>query len=165
MCEVFMYRIGYGEDIHRLEKNHKLILGGVLIPFDKGLVAHSDGDVLLHAIGESILGALALGDLGKFFPNTDDKYKNIDSGYLLKEIKKFMVARGYQIVNIDSSLFLEEPKMSPYIDEMRNSIASILSVEISQISVKACTNEGLDEVGKKNAIRAVAITLLEKTRK
>lgn len=160
-----MYRIGYGEDIHRLEKGRKLVLGGISIPFDKGLVAHSDGDVLLHAIGESILGALALGDLGKFFPDTNENYKDADSGYLLQEITKLMIDHGYRIKNVDSSLFLEEPRMSSYIDEMRKHISYLLGIEFSQVSVKACTNEGLDEVGKKHAIRAVAICLLEKIRK
>ncbi len=158
-------RIGYGEDIHRLVDNKPLVLGGVEIPYNKGLLAHSDGDVLLHAIGESILGALALGDLGKHFPDTSDKYKNISSKILLSEIVTMMEKEGYHIQNVDSSIFLEEPRMAPFIKSICESIASLLKIKIEQISVKACTNEGLGEVGEKQAIRAVAICLLEKNGK
>ena len=159
-----MYKIGYSEDIHQLVPNRKLMLGGVHIPFELGEKAHSDGDVLLHAICESIIGALALGDLGKLFPDNDDKYKDISSEYFLNKVYEMMNELGYEINNIDSSIVLEKPKLSKYIDEMRNNIARILHIELNQISIKACTNEGLGEIGEGKAIKAVAITLLRKVK-
>ena len=159
-----MYKIGYSEDIHQLVPNRKLMLGGVHIPFELGEKAHSDGDVLLHAICESIIGALALGDLGKLFPDNDDKYKDISSEYFLNKVYEMMNELGYEINNIDSSIILEKPKLSKYIDEMRNIIARILHIELNQISIKACTNEGLGEIGEGKAIKAVAITLLRKVK-
>ena len=159
-----MYKIGYSEDIHQLVPNRKLMLGGVHIPFELGEKAHSDGDVLLHAICESIIGALALGDLGKLFPDNDDKYKDISSEYFLNKVYEMINELGYEINNIDSSIVLEKPKLSKYIDEMRNNIARILHIELNQISIKACTNEGLGEIGEGKAIKAVAITLLRKVK-
>lgn len=157
-----MYRIGYASDIHRLVPNRKLILGGVEIPNHLGLLGHSDADVVIHALGEAILGALALGDLGKHFPDNDDKFKDIDSRLILKEIKAMMLDCGYLLNNADISISLEKPKLKNYIDQMRQILANILEVNISQISIKAGTNEGVGEVGKEEACVATAIVLLKK---
>ena len=153
-------RIGFASDIHQLVENRKLILGGVVIPFEKGEKAHSDGDVVYHALGESILGALALGDLGTHFPDSDPKYKDIDSSLLIKEIKKMMDERNYKVNNIDISITLEAPKLKPYILDMRKNIATLLDINLDQVSVKAGTNEKLDEIGKGNAVKAESIVLL-----
>ena len=153
-------RIGFASDIHQLVENRKLILAGVVIPFEKGEKAHSDGDVVYHALGESILGALALGDLGTHFPDSDPKYKDIDSSLLVKEIKKMMDERNYKVNNIDISITLEAPKLKPYILDMRKNIATLLDINLDQVSVKAGTNEKLDEIGKGNAVKAESIVLL-----
>ena len=153
-------RIGFASDIHQLVENRKLILAGVAIPFDKGEKAHSDGDVVYHALGESILGALALGDLGTFFPDNDDKYKDMDSSLIIKEIKKMMDEQNYKVNNVDISITLESPKLKPYILEMRKNIARLLDIELNQVSIKAGTNEKLDEIGKGNAVKAESIILL-----
>lgn len=153
-------RIGFASDIHQLVENRKLILAGVVIPFDKGEKAHSDGDVVYHALGESILGALALGDLGTHFPDNDEKYKDMDSSLIIKEIKKMMDERNYKVNNVDISITLEQPKLKPFILEMRSNIAKLLDVNIDQVSVKAGTNEKLDEIGKGHAVKAEAIVLL-----
>ena len=153
-------RIGFASDIHQLVENRKLILAGVVIPFEKGEKAHSDGDVVYHALGESILGALALGDLGTHFPDSDPKYKDIDSSLLIKEIKKMMDERNYKVNNIDISITLEAPKLKPYILDMRKNIAALLDIGLEQVSVKAGTNEKLDEIGKGNAVKAESIVLL-----
>ena len=153
-------RIGFASDIHQLVENRKLILAGVVIPFEKGEKAHSDGDVVYHALGESILGALALGDLGTHFPDSDPKYKDIDSSLLIKEIKKMMDERKYKVNNIDISITLETPKLKPYILDMRKNIAALLDIGLEQVSVKAGTNEKLDEIGKGNAVKAESIVLL-----
>ena len=153
-------RIGFASDIHQLVENRKLILAGVVIPFEKGEKAHSDGDVVYHALGESILGALALGDLGTHFPDSDPKYKDIDSSLLIKEIKKMMDERKYKVNNIDISITLEAPKLKPYILDMRKNIAALLDIGLEQVSVKAGTNEKLDEIGKGNAVKAESIVLL-----
>ena len=153
-------RIGFASDIHQLVENRKLILAGVVIPFEKGEKAHSDGDVVYHALGESILGALALGDLGTHFPDSDPKYKDIDSSLLIKEIKKMMDERNYKVNNIDISITLEAPKLKPYILDMRKNIAALLDINLDQVSVKAGTNEKLDEIGKGNAVKAESIVLL-----
>ena len=157
-----MNRIGFAKDIHRLVENRKLILGGVVISFEKGELAHSDGDVLYHAIGESILGALALGDLGKHFPDTSDKTLNMDSAFIVDKIYHMMDELGYKVVNIDASISLEKPKLKNYIDEMRKNIARLLHIDINQVSVKAGTNEGCGEVGRNEAVEATSIVLLEK---
>lgn len=156
------FRIGFSKDIHRLVQGRKLILGGIVIPFDKGEQAHSDGDVLLHAIAESILGALALNDLGTNFPDNDPKYKDISSVLILKEVKKMMEDEGYSIVNIDASIALEKPKLQSYIEDICDNVADILDIESSKVSIKAMTNEGMGEVGKGEAVEAYAITLLSK---
>ncbi len=158
-----MLRIGQSRDIHRLEENGRdFILGGIKIPFTKGNVSHSDGDCLYHAIAESLLGALALGDLGKHFPDNDDKYKNIDSSILVKETMKMVKQKGYHVVNIDTSIILEKPKLKDYIDEMRKNIASLLEIDIDCVSVKAQTNEKVDAIGHQEAVEATSIVLLEK---
>ena len=153
-------RIGFASDIHQLVENRKLILAGVVVPFEKGEKAHSDGDVVYHALGESILGALDLGDLGKFFPDSDDKYKDMDSSLIIKEIVKMMEDKGYTVNNVDISITLERPKLKDYILNMRENIARLLKVNIDQVSVKAGTNEKIDELGKGNAVKAESIVLL-----
>ena len=157
-----MYRIGYSIDIHRLVEGRKLILGGIEIPHELGLLGHSDADVLLHAVSESIIGALALGDLGKFFPDTDPKYKGIDSKILTSEVVKMMEEKGYEVNNLDCLLIMEKPKMRPYIDTIRESIASLLHTSIENVNVKATTNEKLGEIGNGLAIQAHASILLRK---
>ena len=154
-------RIGFASDIHRLVENRKLILAGVVVPFELGELAHSDGDVVYHALAESILGALALGDLGTHFPDSDDKYKDIDSSILVKEVVSLMKKEGYVIGNIDISITLEKPKLKNYISEMRNNIARLLETDVKNVSVKAGTNEKLDEIGKGLAVKAESIVLLK----
>ena len=151
-------RIGIGNDIHRLIEGRPLILGGVEIPYSKGEDAHSDGDVLVHAIIDAILGACAKGDIGRLFPPSDERYKDADSLQLLKQTVEYT---GAKIINIDSSITLEEPKLSPYISAMRERIAEVLSIDIDRVSIKAKTNEGLDETGKGNAVSAIAVVLVE----
>ena len=154
-------RVGLSSDIHRLVENRKLILGGVEIESDLGLLGHSDADALLHAIAEAILGALALGDLGKHFPDTDEKYKDISSLVILEEVGKMMSDKGYRIGNVDSLIMIEKPKMAPYIEKMRDNIASALHTDISNISVKATRGEELGFVGRREGVLAQAIVLLE----
>ena len=154
-------RIGFASDIHRLVERRKLILAGVVVPFELGELAHSDGDVVYHALAESILGALALGDLGTHFPDSDDKYKDIDSSILVKEVVSLMKKEGYVIGNIDISITLEKPKLKNYISEMRNNIARLLETDVKNVSVKAGTNEKLDEIGKGLAVKAESIVLLK----
>ena len=156
-----MIRIGQARDIHRLEKNNRpFILGGINIPFEKGNVSHSDGDCLYHAIAESLMGALALGDLGKMFPDTDEKFLNMDSSIIVKEVMKVVKSNGYHIINIDTSVVLEKPKLKEYIDDMRKNIAELLDVDISCVSVKAQTNEKVGEVGKNEAVECFSTVLL-----
>ena len=153
-------RVGIGYDVHRTVKNRKLILGGVEIPFEFGLEGHSDADVLIHAIIDALLGAAALGDIGTHFPDTDPKYKNISSIELLKNTHKILVDNMFQIVDIDSTIIAERPKLLPYIQNMRKNIASALDINIEQISVKAKTNEGLDSIGRGEAIAAIAVAMV-----
>ena len=153
-------RIGFASDIHQLVENRKFILAGVVIPFEKGEKAHSDGDVVYHALGESILGALALGDLGTFFPDNDERYKDMDSSIIVKNIVNMMFEKGYRVNNVDISITLEKPKLKDHIFDMRNNIAQLLQVDLNQVSVKAGTNEKLDEIGKGNAVKAESIILL-----
>ncbi len=157
-----MYRIGFASDIHRLVSNRKLILGGVEIPYHLGLLGHSDADVVCHALSEAMLGALALGDLGTYFPDTDMKYKNIDSTIILKEVYNMVRQRGYQLNNADISISLEKPKLKNYIMQMRINLAKVLSAEVDKISIKAGTNEGVDAVGREEACVATAIVLLKR---
>lgn len=159
-----MFRIGQSTDIHQTEEGRDLILGGVHIDSPFGLKGHSDADVLLHAITEAIIGALGLGDIGTHFPDTDAKYKNIDSGILLKEIIQLMKTEGYRIGNIDSLVMAEAPKLAPYKEAMRESIATLCEVEASQINVKATRGEKLGFIGRGEGIQAQAIVLLMKDR-
>lgn len=153
-------RIGFASDIHELVEKRKLILAGVVVPFEKGEKAHSDGDVVYHALGEAILGALALGDLGSHFPDNDDKYKNMDSSIIIKEIKKMMDERNYKIGNVDISITLEKPKLKDYINQMRNNVSNLLETSIDNVSIKAGTNEKMDALGRGEAVKAEAIVLL-----
>ena len=155
-------RIGFASDIHKLVEGRDLVLCGVKIPFSKGELAHSDGDVVFHAVGESILGALALGDLGKYFPDNDEKYKDIDSSLIIKEIVKMMKERCYKVNNVDISITLEEPKIAKYIELMRENLAKILETEIENISIKAGTNEKMDSIGRGEAVKAESYISLVK---
>ena len=153
-------RIGMGYDVHRLVPDRKLIIGGVLIPHELGLLGHFDADVLLHAIMDSLLGAAALGDIGKHFPDTDERYKGISSLKLLEYVGKLINETDYKICNIDATIIAERPKMAPYITQMRENIASALNISISDINVKATTEEGLGFTGEKKGISAQSICLL-----
>ena len=157
-----MFRIGNGYDVHKLVEGRKLILGGIEIPHDLGLLGHSDSDVLVHSIMDGLLGALALGDIGKHFPDTDDKYKGISSIKLLKEVACLIKNKGYEVVNIDSIVAAEQPKLKPYIDEMRKQVAEALGVEIEEISIKATTEERLGFTGREEGIKSYAVVLLKK---
>ena len=154
-------RIGHGYDVHRLVEGRKLILGGVEISYTKGLLGHSDADVLLHAISDALLGAVALGDIGKHFPDSDEKYKGADSLVLLKEVMSLLKNKGYKVVNVDATVLAERPKLAPYIDKMRQNIADALSVEVDCISVKATTEEGLGFTGAGEGIAAHALCLVD----
>jgi 2-C-methyl-D-erythritol 2,4-cyclodiphosphate synthase len=155
-------RIGQGIDFHRLEKGLKLWLGGVKIPSEKGCVAHSDGDVLIHAICDALLGAAGLKDIGYYFPDTNSEFKNIDSKILLKRTFILIKEQGYSIINIDSTICLENPKISPFIDEMRKCVSSILETESENVTVKATTTEKLGFTGREEGIIAMAVVLLSK---
>lgn len=157
-------RIGMGYDVHRLVENRKLILGGVEISYEKGLLGHSDADVLLHAIMDALLGAAALGDIGKHFPDTDEKYKGISSIALLKEVGRLLEENYFLIENIDATIIAQAPKMRPHIDLMRQNIAEALGIDISQVSVKATTEEGLGFTGTGEGISSQAICLLTSPR-
>lgn len=156
------YRIGHSWDTHKLVVGRKLILGGVEIPFEKGLLGHSDADALLHAIAESLLGALSLGDLGTHFPDNDPKYKGIDSKILLQKCYDLVKNEGYIISNIDTMIYAEAPKMKPYIEEMRKSISLVLDIDINQISIKATTYEKMDAIGRGEAIACDSTVLIVK---
>jgi len=153
-------RIGHGYDVHKLVTGRDLILGGVNIPYVKGLDGHSDADVLVHAIMDALLGAAALGDIGKLFPDTDDAYLNADSIMLLKEVGKRLCLSSYKIENIDATILAQKPKLAPYTEEMKRNISSALSIEESQISIKATTEEGLGFTGEGLGIAAHAICLI-----
>lgn len=153
-------RIGMGYDVHKLVENRNLILGGVNIPHTKGLLGHSDADVLIHAIMDSLLGALALGDIGYHFPDTDGKYKNISSLTLLSNVAELIKEKGYSIGNLDSTIIAQKPKLFPYIEEMRINISKTLNIEIDRISIKATTEEGLGFTGTEEGIAAQSICLL-----
>lgn len=155
-------RIGFASDIHRLVEGRPLILGGVHVPFEKGEEAHSDGDVVYHALAESMLGALALGDLGMHFPDSDPQYKNIDSSLLVKKVMDLVEENGYEIGNVDISITLEKPKLREFILAMRSNIAALLKTDIRNVSVKAGTNEKIDEIGKGLAVKAESIILLKR---
>ncbi len=155
-------RIGHGYDVHKLAENRKLILGGVEIPFKKGLLGHSDADVLLHAICDSLLGAAALGDIGVHFPDTSDEFKGISSLKLLRVVADLLDRSGYKVINIDSTVIAQEPKLSPYINKMRENIAKALKIELNSVSVKATTEEHLGFTGEKLGIAAHSVCLIDK---
>ena len=157
-----MIRIGQSRDIHKLVEGRNLILGGVKIDYEKGLLGHSDADVLTHAIIEAIIGALAKKDIGTHFPDNDDQYKDISSLKLLDETYNMMINEGYHLVNLDSLILIEEPKMAPHIDEMRTNIARHLHADLSQINIKATRGEGLGFVGRKEGVMAECVVLIEK---
>ena len=154
-------RIGQGYDVHRLKEGRALILGGVKIEHEKGLDGHSDADVLLHAIMDALLGAAALGDIGKHFPDKDEKYKGADSLLLTKEVARILKENGYRIINVDSTVMAEAPRLAPHIIKMRENIANALGIDISLVSVKATTEEGLGFTGERLGISASAIALIE----
>lgn len=154
-------RIGHGYDVHKLTENRKLILGGVDIEFEKGLLGHSDADVLLHAISDALLGAAAMGDIGKLFPDNDDRFLGADSRKLLEEVVSVISEKGYRIVNIDSTIVAQRPKLSPYIDLMRKNIAESCKIDIGDISVKATTEEKMGFTGEGLGISAHAVVLIE----
>lgn len=155
-------RVGMGYDVHKLVENRKLILGGVEIPYEKGLLGHSDADVLLHAIMDALLGAAALGDIGKHFPDTDEQYKGISSICLLEHVAELLEEQGFLVENIDATIIAQRPKMRPYIDQMRANIADALHIEQNQVNVKATTEEGLGFTGNGEGISSQAVCLLEK---
>ncbi len=153
-------RVGMGYDVHRLVEGRDLIIGGVKIPYEKGLLGHSDADVLLHAISDALLGAAALGDIGKHFPDTDPKYKGADSLELLKRVGELLTENRYMVENIDATIIAQAPKMRPHIDKMRENIAGALGIEIDQVNVKATTEEGLGFTGTGEGISSQAICML-----
>ena len=157
------FRIGHGFDVHAFAENRKLIIGGVEIPYEKGLLGHSDADVLLHAICDALLGALALGDIGKQFPDTDDRFKNADSKKLLIHVYNLVKEKGYALGNIDAVIMAQKPKMMNYISLMQKKIAALLESEIDSISIKATTTEKLGFVGREEGIAAMATVLLIKS--
>ena len=155
-------KIGQGIDFHRLENGLSLWIGGILIPSEKGCVAHSDGDVILHAVCDALLGAAGLKDIGHYFPDTSEEFRNIDSKILLGKTFGYIREKGFRIVNIDSTILLEKPKIYPYIDDMKSVISSILDIQPDNISIKATTTEKMGPVGREEGITATAVVLLEK---
>lgn len=157
-----MMRVGIGYDVHKLVNGRELVLGGVQIPYEKGLLGHSDADVLIHAIMDSILGAAALGDIGKHFPDANEEYKGINSLKLLKEVDKLIKEKSFKIVNIDSIIIAQSPKMAPYIETMIENISNILGIHKDQINIKATTEEGLGFTGRKEGIAAQSICMISR---
>lgn len=155
-------RVGIGYDVHRLTEGRRLILGGVDIPYEKGLLGHSDADVLLHAICDALLGAASLGDIGRHFPDNDDSYKNIDSMILLKKVHELISEKGYDISNIDATIVCQRPKLAPFIDTMIQNISHCLQLDVSQVNIKATTTETLGFEGRKEGISSHAVCLIEK---
>ena len=155
-----LLRIGFGYDVHRLVSGRRLILGGVDIPSEKGLEGHSDADVLLHAIADALLGAAALGDIGRHFPNTDPRFSGISSLILLRHVADLLTHHRYLVVNIDATIVLEAPKILPYVEQMRDAVADALKVDRSLISIKATTGEGLDAMGRGEGVSAYAVALI-----
>ena len=156
------FRIGHGYDVHRLVPGRQLCLGGIIIPNEKGLQGHSDADVLIHAICDAMLGAIAAGDIGKLFPDTDVTFKDMDSKILLQRVNQLVVESGWGISNLDTTLIMEAPKVAPYIKQMQNSLATILKSDIADISIKATTTEGLGPEGRGESISAHAVVLIHK---
>lgn len=158
------YRTGLGFDVHAFAEGRKLFLGGIEIPSEKGLLGHSDADVLLHAICDALLGALSLGDIGFHFPNTDERFKDIDSKELLRSVYYLITERGFEVGNIDAMIAMEKPKVSPHISAMKEKISSILSIDEDQISIKATTTEKLGFIGRQEGVAAFATVLIQKKR-
>jgi 2-C-methyl-D-erythritol 2,4-cyclodiphosphate synthase len=156
-----MMRVGFSKDVHPLQEGEPFLLGGVKIEHEKGSVGYSDGDCLMHAVAESILGAVGLGDLGRFFPDDDPKYKDYDSSLILEEVINYVRSKGYHISNLDTMISLEKPKLKPYVKKIRARLASILDIDEKRISIKATTFEGLGIVGNEEAIICEAIVLVE----
>ena len=157
-----MFRVGLGYDVHKLTENRDLIIGGVKIPYEKGLLGHSDADVLIHAIMDALCGAAKLGDIGKLFPDTDPKYKGISSLLLLGSVKEELDKKGWKVVNIDSIIVAQRPKMRPYVDEMEKNIAEVLGIDVDMINVKATTEEELGFTGSGEGIASKAVCMIEK---
>ncbi|OGF67061.1 MAG: 2-C-methyl-D-erythritol 2,4-cyclodiphosphate synthase [Candidatus Fischerbacteria bacterium RBG_13_37_8] len=157
-----MYRIGFGYDSHRFAEGRKLMLGGVQVEYNRGLLGHSDGDVLLHATADALLGAAGHGDIGMHFPDTDERYRNIDSGIIISEVVAIINEKGYRIINIDCTVIAEQPKLAPYYEKMKVRISQLLNMKDEQVNVKAKTNEGMGFVGHGEGIACFAIALLEK---
>ncbi|KIQ95077.1 2-C-methyl-D-erythritol 2,4-cyclodiphosphate synthase [Anoxybacillus thermarum] len=157
-----MYRIGQGFDVHQFAEGRPLIIGGVTIPYEKGLLGHSDADVLLHAIADACLGAIGQGDIGKHFPDTDEAYKDADSALLLQHVWSIVRQHGYKLVNVDCTIIAQKPKMAPYIANMQERIAELLEGDVSQVNVKATTTEKLGFTGREEGIAAQAVVLLQK---
>ena len=155
-----MNRIGFGFDVHKLVAGRKLVLGGEDIPFDKGLLGHSDADVLVHAIADALLGAAALGDIGKHFSDTDPQFKNISSITLLEHVAKLVIERHFEIINVDSTIVLQKPKIAPYVEQIKSNIAHALQLDAANVSVKATTNEGLGFIGAGDGAAAYAVALI-----
>ncbi|WP_020006455.1 2-C-methyl-D-erythritol 2,4-cyclodiphosphate synthase [Salinicoccus albus] len=157
-----MFKVGNGFDVHAFETGRPLIVGGIEIPHDRGLKGHSDADVLLHTMADAILGALGLGDIGKFFPDTDSRFKDMDSRDLLSQVVDMMKEKGYKVGNIDAVIMAEAPRFRPYIDEMQNVAAALLKTDISNVNIKATTTEKLGFTGRKEGIASQAVILIEK---
>jgi len=157
-----MIRIGFGNDIHRLERDRPLIIGGVAVPYEFGSVGHSDADALTHAVTDAVLGAIAAGDIGTHFSDRDERWKDADSFVFLREAVRMMRERGFEIANVDSTISLEQPKLRPHIDAMRANLAEALGIDVDRVSVKAKTGETVDAVGEGRAIRAEAVVLLQR---
>lgn len=155
------YRTGLGYDIHRLEEGLPLVLGGIRIPHTKGCVAHSDGDALIHALCDAMLGALALGDIGQHFPDTSDEFKGIDSKILLSRVNEMIADKGFRLVNADMMLLLQKPKIAPFVPQMREALANVLGVSTDRVSIKATTTEKLGPIGQEEGVSAFATVLLE----
>ena len=155
-------RVGMGYDVHKLVEGRDLIMGGVNIPHTLGLLGHSDADVLLHAISDALLGAAALGDIGKHFPDSDEKYKGANSLVLLGEVSRLLLEKGYVVLNVDATVIAEEPKLAPYIQKMRENIAGAIGTDVDNVSVKATTEEGLGFTGQREGIAAHAVCLIDK---
>ncbi|MCD4784531.1 MAG: 2-C-methyl-D-erythritol 2,4-cyclodiphosphate synthase [Candidatus Eremiobacteraeota bacterium] len=153
-------RIGQGYDVHKLVKGRKLILGGVEIEYEKGLLGHSDADVLVHSIMDAILGAAAMGDIGRHFPDTDERYRGISSIKLLEKVNNLILEKGFTVVNLDATIIAQKPKLAPYIDQMRENIRKTLSIDIDRVSIKATTTEGLGFTGRGEGIAVLCVCLL-----
>jgi 2-C-methyl-D-erythritol 2,4-cyclodiphosphate synthase len=159
--DVSSLRVGQGYDVHRLIEGRPLVLGGVIIPHPYGLDGHSDADVLLHAIADALLGAAALGDIGKHFPNTDARFKDISSILLLKNVAELLARHGRVVVNIDATLILEQPKIAPFVDQMRQNIAGALAISVDRVSVKATTGESVGFIGRGEGAAALAVAMIQ----